>query len=283
MKASLRATPGRSSLLCAVVAWFCLALGAGALHAQSAGPAKIFVASFGNDANDGSRGSPKRNFQAAHDAVQDGGQIVVLDTAGYGTLNMTKSLNVTVPPGVNGFITASGSANGITINASGAVLRGLILEGGGQTGGYGINAVNVTNLVVEDCAIRAFARGISLTTPAAANLAVQDCRLIACVEGVFLATNSGSSGATIQRCRFEFNSGDGLYVGAGTALAEDCVFFANSIGVRSEFSTVRISNCSLTNNGTSTTFATAGNVLSRGNNTVENNGSGTFSGSYSAR
>ena len=51
------------------------------LHAQTA--TKIFVASFGNDANDGSRGSPKRNFQSAHDAVAAGGQIVVLDTVGY--------------------------------------------------------------------------------------------------------------------------------------------------------------------------------------------------------
>lgn len=66
---------------------------------------KIFVASFGNDANDGSRGAPKRNFQAAHDAVAAKGQIVVLDTAGYGALNITKSIEVTVPPGINGFAT----------------------------------------------------------------------------------------------------------------------------------------------------------------------------------
>ena len=48
----------------------------GALHAQAL--SKIFVASYGNDANDGSRGNPKRDFQAAHDAVAAGGQIVVL-------------------------------------------------------------------------------------------------------------------------------------------------------------------------------------------------------------
>jgi hypothetical protein len=53
----------------------------GSAHAQAT---RIFVASYGNDANDGSRGAPKRNFQPAHDAVAAGGQIVVLDTAGYG-------------------------------------------------------------------------------------------------------------------------------------------------------------------------------------------------------
>ncbi len=97
-------------------------------HAQ-AQLTKIFVSATGNDANDGSRGSPKRNFQAAHDAVATGGSIVVLDTAGYGALNITKSVSVTVPPGVNGFITVSGSSNGVTINAPVVVLRGLIVEG----------------------------------------------------------------------------------------------------------------------------------------------------------
>jgi hypothetical protein len=56
-----------------------LATGYGTLHAQAT---KIFVASYGNDASDGSRASPKRNFQPAHDAVAAGGEIVALDTAG---------------------------------------------------------------------------------------------------------------------------------------------------------------------------------------------------------
>ena len=58
-----------------------------AVHAQAA---KIFVASYGNDANVGTPASPKRAFQAAHNAVAAGGQIVPLDTAGYGGLTITK-------------------------------------------------------------------------------------------------------------------------------------------------------------------------------------------------
>jgi hypothetical protein len=63
---------------------YCLAIilltfAPGNIHAQAT---KIFVASYGNDANDGSRASPKRNFQPAHDAVAAGGEIVALDTAG---------------------------------------------------------------------------------------------------------------------------------------------------------------------------------------------------------
>src|SRR4051794_5450669 len=65
---------------------------AASVHAQ---PIKIFVASYGSDTNDGSRGSPKRSFQAAHDAAAAGGQIVALDTAGYGALSISKSISVT--------------------------------------------------------------------------------------------------------------------------------------------------------------------------------------------
>src|SRR3954471_2041691 len=108
---------------------------------------KIFVASYGNDANSGAPASPKRSFQAAHDAVAAGGQIVALDTAGYGALNITKSLAVTVPPGVSGFVSVTGNNTGILVNAgAGSVvsLRGLIVEGGGSRttvtpgSGYGI-------------------------------------------------------------------------------------------------------------------------------------------------
>jgi hypothetical protein len=55
-----------------------LATGFVAVSEVQAQATKIFVASFGDDANDGSRGAPKRNFQAAHNAVAANGQIVVL-------------------------------------------------------------------------------------------------------------------------------------------------------------------------------------------------------------
>ena len=133
---------------------------------------KIFVASYGNDANDGSRGSPKRNFQAAHDAVATGGQIVVLDAAGYGALSINKSIAVTVPPGVNGFITVSGSNNGITINAGNATvdLRGLIIEG--PSTGFGVVANSVGTLRVDDCVVRKFNNGIFIHSSTNARLLV---------------------------------------------------------------------------------------------------------------
>ena len=55
---------------------------------------RAFIVSTGNDANAASGctpAAPCRSLQAAHNAVDAGGEIVALDTAGYGPLVVTKS------------------------------------------------------------------------------------------------------------------------------------------------------------------------------------------------
>lgn len=140
---------------------------------------KIFVASAGNDTNDGGRTTPKRSFQAAHDAVAAGGEIVVLDTAGYGNLTVTKSVAIVVPPGISGFVTVtSRNTNGITVNAAPTdtvILRGLIIEGKypKEIMNAGIYVKSVGTIIVEDNAIQGFFDGMvfssSLSTKAIVN------------------------------------------------------------------------------------------------------------------
>jgi hypothetical protein len=206
-----------------------LATGFVAVSEAQAQLTKIFVASFGNDVNDGSRGSPKRNFQAAHNAVAAGGQIVVLDTAGYGQLTITKSLAVTVPPGVNGFVTVTGTNDAITVAAgAGSVvsLRGLIIEGGGNrqsTGngpGFGIHVTSVGWLSVEDCTIRNFLDALPFAPANGApylalhNTIVRNCRYGIDLQGV----DNGGSLAVISGCRLE-NLGDALFA-TGVVIAD---------------------------------------------------------------
>ena len=265
------------------------------LRAQAS---KIFVASIGNDANDGSRGSPKRNFQAAHDAVAAGGQIVVLDTAGYGTLNISKSLSVTVPPGVNGFITAIGNANGVTIEGAskvGVVLRGLIIEGGGQNAGVGIYASSAANLVIEGCTIRNFIWGVFQTT-ADSSTSLSDCVLLGCSRGLYLQSLNGSATANVNHCRFELNGREGITVFANpsagpTITAADSLCYRNNTGIAvtgmgaTAKASVLVSNCVITDNATGILASSSGAfVLSRGNNTLSNNAAGSaFTGTYGAQ
>jgi hypothetical protein len=281
-----------------------LAIGFLAVHGAQAQAVRMFVASYGNDANDGSRGSPKRNFQAAHDAVASDGQIVVLDTAGYGALNITKGLTVTVPPGVNGFITVSGGNNGITIAGPsniGVILRGLIIEGGGQgAGGSGVFASKCVNLVLDDCQIRNFNYGVQQITPGNST-SLNDCVLLGCFNGFYLFISSGGDvSANVNRCRFELNGNVALDArnnnSGGTVLINvaDSIVYRNTYGIVATLiastgstSNVLVSNSIITNNATGVLGNGSGGnglVLSRGNNTLINNAAGNaFGGSFPAQ
>src|SRR5437870_7838970 len=117
---------------------------------------RTFVASFGNDANDCSRATPCRSFSGAIVKTNAGGEIIVLDSAGYGaSLNITQAISVTAPTGIYGGMTPT-SGTAITINAPGAVvvLRGLYLN---SIGGFvGISATAVGSLHIENCVVTAF-------------------------------------------------------------------------------------------------------------------------------
>ena len=284
-----------SSFALAVFVW--LALAPGQLHAQAS---KIFVASFGNDANDGSRGSTRRTFQAAHDAVADNGQIVVLDTAGYGQLTITKSLAVTVPPGVNGFVTVSGNNPGVFIKSpsSGTLvsLRGLIIEGGG---GFAAGIVmNQGTLNLDDCIVRDFQDGVVIGANgqpgSVAILVARGVQVRNCGIGIRGFADSTGVGVILTDCAVNNCSSYGVQ-----GLASDfpntnlqmtltrCALTANTTGIRSFgfFSTVYVDNCTLSNNATGLVTFSNGKIVTRGNNTFTNNysGDGAFTGTLSAK
>ena len=288
-------------LIVPVLLLFAVAALPGALHAQLP---KIFVASFGNDANDGSRNAPKRNFQAAHNAVAVGGEIVALDTAGYGALSITKSVSVVVPPGVTGFVTVTGfTAVGVSINAGAGAsvsLRGLIIEGSGSNGlGYGISVASVGNLSVEDCTVRNFAGGLAMTPSNEARLYAQNCTLRGCSTGFLLQANAAVGVfAILTACRIEENSiaGVSAYFNNPDGFVDltlgDCVISGNNVGIRAQSpgsgnegdlaTLVRVDNCRITANATGVLSVSNGQILSRGNNTLAGNNTGNgFADSYS--
>ena len=300
--------PLRTRFPTAFGALFVLLLLAGVptpLRAQ--GPTKIFVASFGNDANDGSRGSPKRNFQAAHNAVAADGQIVVLDTAGYGALAITKGLSITVPPGVNGYVTVTANTpSAIVINtpfADSVTLRGLIIEGGANrtsetaNTNYGIRVLSVGVLTVEDCTIRNFYDGLAFF-PAGPSFTVTRFRLFVhntnvrnCRYGIDVEANEFNyHSALLANCRIE-NNGDGLYAGASggaptpNVLLEECFLGDNTIALHGVTDCrVAVSNCTLCYNGNMIVLAGQGsNIGSYGNNRVyQNTGGAAFTFNFSS-
>ena len=130
---------------------------------------RAFVSSTGNDANVGTGctlAAPCRSFAAAHTAVDAGGEIVALDTAGYGTVTITKSVTIMANPGVVAGIAVS-SGSGVTITTGGVavILRGLAINDVGS-GSSGVFMTAGASLSVENCVISNFGFGVYVATDA---------------------------------------------------------------------------------------------------------------------
>src|SRR5262245_17075337 len=98
--ASRGRTPMRAPFIIAAV----LLAVAGQAHAQAN---RTFVSGSGNDANPCSLPAPCRSFAGAITKTNAGGEIVVLDSAGYGSVTITKSISISAPDGIEGGMTVT--------------------------------------------------------------------------------------------------------------------------------------------------------------------------------
>src|SRR3982751_1463257 len=95
--------------------------------AASAQSSRTFVsAGSGSDSNPCTRPLPCRSFTAAIAVTSSGGEVVAIDSGGYGPFAVNKALSVIAPTGVYAGITAT-SSDGIFVN--GADTDVVILDG----------------------------------------------------------------------------------------------------------------------------------------------------------
>jgi hypothetical protein len=145
---------------------------------------RTFVASYGLDTNACSVAAPCRTFTQAMRQTSDGGEIIVLHSAGYGPVVIEKSASIIAPPGIYAGIAVT-SGVGIQINGTGidVSLRGLSLNGLG--GDFGIYVQRARRVQLERVDVSGFPCGIG-------GLSGGDLRLVdAHVWG------SGSAGITL--------------------------------------------------------------------------------------
>jgi hypothetical protein len=186
-------------------------------HAQAL--KRAWVSGHGTDAAGcGAPTAPCRSLQYAHDhIVSAGGEIDVLDPAGYGALTISKSISV-INDGVGtaGVQAASGAA--ITINGGDSdvvKLRGLSIEGVGAVDG--IRFTNGLALSVEDCAIDGFTdAGIQYEPQLTSNLVVSNSRITNNgVYGVFARPEptipTAQVGVIMTRVE-AINDGEGVHI-----------------------------------------------------------------------
>jgi hypothetical protein len=127
---------------------------------------RTFVSGSGSDSYPCTLSQPCRSFAQAITQTNAGGEIAVLDTAGYGTLSITKSISIIAPEGVEAGVTAtSGDAVDIAGLTNSVVnLRGLTIEGSG-TAMNGLHYTSSGTLTVENCVVRNFTKAGILAEP----------------------------------------------------------------------------------------------------------------------
>jgi hypothetical protein len=301
----------------ALGAFLFAALSASAAMAQQ----RTFVSGLGNDMNPCTRTAPCRNFAQAILATSAGGEVIVLDSAGYGTLTemntITKSISLIAPLGVYAGISVF-SGDGIHINTGSSdtvILRGLTVNNEGSSGD-GIDFLMNGTLHIESCVVNGFSDGVGVFLLGSGKVEVKDSILRGNSNAMSI---NGPLSVTLDQVRFEANK-SGLDAIGGAQITvrnsvassnsdqafsiasggpavelniESCVVSNNFNGIvvnsggPGQISIARVSNSTVTNNVGSglVNRGSTSLLLSRGNNTVEGNGtdtSGTI-GSYTPK
>jgi hypothetical protein len=189
--------------------------------------ARVFVSANGNDANVCSNvGTPCRTFAGGITQVDDGGEVIVLDTGSYGGTTITKGVTLNVPPGVVAF-----AAQPFTINAPGknVTLRGLTLKALTPGTGVAITFAAGSSLTIENSVINGWNDGVDFN--AAGKLVVRDSVVKnTSNKGIVVQPASGTAQATIVGSQFERNTFVALLsIQRATVYARDCVFTGNNI------------------------------------------------------
>ena len=193
-------------------------------------------AAHGSDSNTATNctaAAPCRFFQAAMSVTDVNGEVVVLDSGGYGAVTITQSVSLNAPAGVYAGISVFPNANGVTIATAGVnvVLRGLTINS--QGGNNGINMSNGASLSVENCVISNFTNGNGIFVTTAANVRILDTLTRDNYNGIFL---QGDANATIARTTVLGSTNLGVLVygavaGTTTAAISDSVFSGNGYAV----------------------------------------------------
>lgn len=212
---------------------------------------RTWVAGNGNDANPCSFTAPCKTFSGAYNKTSKNGEISVIDSGAYGTVNIQKS--ITIDGHDNFASTLATGTTGIIINITDpgdekktVRLRNLTINGtGGSTGlpgNIGIRIIAANKVYIEDCLIEGFegtggttsGRGISDERTGAnllfvTNTTTRNNR----VNGIAVAPASGTPALTavLDNVRVYGNSDSGILANAKVTIMNSNVSGNGNAGV----------------------------------------------------
>src|SRR5438128_4575444 len=207
---------------------FLIAPAALALNNRSA------VSVNGSDLNPCTVASPCRSFNAAIAQTNPGGEIIALDSAGYGPFTIPGTFTVSGAPGVHAAITVT-AGNGITISGTPSdrvTLRNLVIIGGG--GMVGIFEQVAAEVRVLNCLIRGFSStGVQMTV---GRLALDHSTILDQNAPMGFGVWAASNGTdviqmTIDHSLLEGNDAGIYLVGRSSAMITECTISGGTYGV----------------------------------------------------
>jgi len=168
---------------------------------------RTFVSVKGSDANSCSVTLPCRTFGAAISQTAVGGEVVVLDSGGYGPAAINQAVSITAPAGIFAGITVT-IGTGLAVNAGSGIvaLTGLTINGLG--GAIGIDYQSGDTLRLKNVVISGLlSAGLSGTLSGSSNVDIQDSDFFDDGNfGIYLRTSSGTLGVSIERIRIDGNN-----------------------------------------------------------------------------
>jgi hypothetical protein len=269
-----------------------VAVAAGAVISTSSFAAnpRSFVATTGSDTNNCQRATPCRSFAVAVANTDAGGEVVALDSGGYGGVTLDKSIALTAPGGVlaavNGTITVA-LANATDL----VILDGLSI----QNAGTGVDVTATGRVELRNLRLRGNGTGINVNSAAGAVIRGSDVDIVGGSYGVYLtATNAGALNVvTFDRLRIDA-AYFGIWVGDRTELTvSDCVLSGRSTNSNQNYgallnqatqaastTVVTVRNCLVANwyaaFGSPLATGGSGSRLNLHNNTIQRTTVGAF-------
>jgi len=264
------------------------------VHTASTVPQmRTFVSGLGSDTNPCTAASPCKTFTAALALTMAGGEIYVLNSANYGAVTISKAVTITSEGAVAGVLATSGAGLTIKAGAGDAInLRGLDIDGG-NSGATGIQFVSGGALSIQKSVVRGFSSsGIAFTPTGASALFVSDTtvtnnhnngilvtgtvngalnRMTASGNGVGIFVSGTGVNLTLTDV-VATNNSYGLGAHASVVMSRNSTISSNAVGIAADQSAiVRVSQSTVTANGTGLQTTSGGQVVSFGNNNFSGN------------
>jgi hypothetical protein len=267
-----------------------------AAHAQAT---RTWVSSAGNDADPCSRTAPCKTFAGALPKTARGGEISVIDAAGYGAPTITKSITISGDGTLASVLFSS--VNGLTINITDAadtykkvIIRNVSFNGGtdpavnnGQpTGVNGIRFLAGKELQLENVDIYGCTNNgidVAMGSGAAGTVYVQGSTIANCPTGIRVTATSGFAEVILDDVRIEGTTNALELQANGRLIARDSTFAGtglNQNGVLLSASTAQatLDRCTIGfNNVAGVNAAVAGAIARVGSSSFITNSTGVAS------